>query len=308
MQINNNNLENNLIGGNEEKIGEDKKDIRLRDKMDEIIKNIEHDKNECNEKQLKDIIILIDCNSSNKLTVDSFIDVTKTILKNYLTNNDRLGVFLLINENRIICPMMCKCEIDTLNFSKDLDTYSDKLFRSNSSLGREVIRDSLKGDESDKYTGSQDSFSSEYEENKDCNSYEMEIEETIKSLNYCINYLKMKEINTNEKFFIYFNTNVKKIMDYLRDIGDNSYMQESSYDSKEPKKVEIHKDKKIHFLLVGKINSEENEAEIYKKRLLQYFGSKSEIIPFDNMKKIKSILSSNSIINDNVIFPNEVYK
>ena len=97
--------------------------------MNEIIKNIEHDKNECNEKQLKDIIILIDCNSSNKLIIDSFIDVTKTILKNYLTNNDRLGVFLLINENRIICPMMCKCEIGILNFSKDLDTYSDKLFR-----------------------------------------------------------------------------------------------------------------------------------------------------------------------------------
>ena len=311
MQINNNNLENNLIGGNEEKIGEDKKDIRLRDKMDEIIKNIEHDKNECNEKQLKDIIILIDCNSSNKLTVDSFIDVTKTILKNYLTNNDRLGVFLLINENRIICPMMCKCEIDTLNFSKDLDTYSEKLFRKerlDSSLGREIIRDRLEVDESDKYTGSQDSFSSEYGENKDYNSYEMEIEETIKSMNYCINYLKMKEINTNEKFFIYFNTNIKKIMDYLKDTRDNSYMQESSYESNNKKKVDIHKDKKIHFLLVGKINSEENEPDVYKKTLLQYFGSKSEIIPFDNMKKIKSILSSNSIINDNVIFPNEVYK
>jgi hypothetical protein len=26
------------------------------------------------------------------------------------------------------------------------------------------------------------------------------------------------------------------------------------------------------------------------------------------MKKIKSILSSNNIINDNIIFPNEVYK
>ena len=97
-------------------------------------------------------------------------------------------------------------------------------------------------------------------------------------------------------------------MDYLRDTRDNSYMQESSYESEDKKKVEIHRDKKIHFLLVGKINSEENEPDIYKKTLLQYFGSKSEIIPFDNMKKIKSILSSNSIINDNVIFPNEVYK
>ena len=307
-QINNNNIENNLIGGNEDKTVEDKKDIKLRNKIDEIIKNIENDKNECDEKQLKDIIILIDCNSTNKLTIDSFIDVTKTILKNYLTNNDRLGVFLLLNENRIICPMMCKCEIDTLNFSKDLDTYSDKLFRKDrldSSLGKEIIRDRLEVDESDKYTGSQESFSSEYGENKDYNPYELEIGDTIKSLNYCINYLKMKEINTSEKFFIYFNTNIKKIMDYLR---DSNNIIVNSYESHVKKKVDIHKDKKIHFLLVGKVNSEENEPDVYKKTLLQYFGSKSEIIPFDNMKKIKSILSSNSIINDNVIFPNEVYK
>ena len=119
----------------------------------------------------------------------------------------------------------------------------------------------------------------------------------------------MKEINSNEKFFIYFNTNVKKIMDYLMDIRDYTDTQKISYNSGgKSKKVDLHKDKKIHFLLVGKLNSEENEAEVYKKVLLQYFGSKSEMIPFDNMKKIKSILSSNSIINDNIIFPNEVYK
>ena len=135
----------------------------------------------------------------------------------------------------------------------------------------------------------------------------MEIEDTIKSLNYCINYLKMKEINTNEKFFIYFNENVTKIMDYLSGKPDKSKI-ENSPASYPKKNIDIHRDKKIHFLLVGKINSEEKEPDIYKKILLQYFGSKSEIIPFDNMKKIKSILSSNSIINDNVIFPNEVYK
>ena len=32
------------------------------------------------------------------------------------------------------------------------------------------------------------------------------------------------------------------------------------------------------------------------------------MIPYDNMKKIKSILSGNNIINDNIIFPNEIYK
>ena len=52
---------------------------------------------------------------------------------------------------------------------------------------------------------------------------------------------------------------------------------------------------------------QENEEE-YKSSLKEFFGEKSDVIPFDNMKKIKSILSSNNIINDNIIFPNEVYK
>ena len=73
------------------------KSLRLIDKMNDIQEQIIKDINETNEKQLKDIIILIDCNRCIKLVVDSYIDVTKTILKNYLTNNDRIGVFFLLN-------------------------------------------------------------------------------------------------------------------------------------------------------------------------------------------------------------------
>lgn len=91
-----------------------------------IKEKVNNDINECNEKQLKDILIIIDCNLSNKAAIDSYVDVTKTILKNYLTNNDRIGVFMLMTEYRIICPMMCKSEVDMLNFHKDLDTYSEK--------------------------------------------------------------------------------------------------------------------------------------------------------------------------------------
>ena len=298
---------------NDEKNNEDKKDIKLIDKMKNIMEIIFNDINECNEKQLKDIIILIDFNSSNKLTIDSYIDVTKTILQNYLTNNDRLGVFLLINENRIICPMLRKCEIDILNFSKDLDNYSDKLFKKeklDSSLGNETIQEKLEIQESESFRNFQDnSFSSDgFRDNKEyINNYELLIEDIIKSLNYCINYLKMKEINTNEKFFIYFNTNIKKLMDYLMDLKDSKDVPNNSYESSSKSNIDLKKDKTIHFLLVGQVGSE-NVADTYKKVLLQYFGSKSELIPFDNMKKIKSILSSNSIINDNIIFPNEVYK
>ena len=310
------NVNINGLNGFEEVDFEENQNIKIIEKMRIILEHILEDINECNEKQLKDIIILIDFNYADKLTVDSYIDVTKTILKNYLTNNDRIGVFLLIKENRIICPMMRKCEIDILNFSKDLDKYSDKLFnkeRMDSSFGNEVIKKQLDRDDSESFKNFQDnssSFSSNNFEQKKENTiyFEMSIEDTIKSLNYCINYLKMKEINTNEKYFIFFNTNIKKIMDYLLDVNDDIDLENISKDSSENKKIELQRDKKIHFLLVGKVNSSQNEFEIYKKVLLQYFGLKSEMIPFDNMKKIKSILSSNSIINDNIIFPNEVHK
>jgi hypothetical protein len=309
------NINNDVsLNGNIDNESEDKKDIKIIDKMRIIIEHIFTDLSECNEKQLKDIIILIDCNYTDKLTVDSYIDVTKTIIKNYLTNNDRLGVFLLVSENIIICPMMRKCEIDILNFSKDLDKYSDKFFkrerereRVDSPLGSEIMQEKLEVEESQSNNSKNNSFSSDdFQENNNTNYYEMNVEDTVKSINYCINYLKMKEINTNEKFFIYFNTN-KKMMEYLMDIRDNVDIRNNSIDIGR-KRVDLQKDKKIHFLLVGKTNSDENGIEAYKKVLLQYFGTKSEMIPFDNMKKIKSILSSNSIINDNITFPNEVYK
>ena len=93
-------------------------------------------------------------------------------------------------------------------------------------------------------------------------------------------------------------------MDYLI----NNDTEVLSSESEGIKRIDLKSDKKINFLLVGKVGKEGDQSEIYKKVLLQYFSSKSELIPFDNMKKIKSILSSNSIIYDNVIYPNEIYK
>ena len=115
---------------------------------------------------------------------------------------------------------MYKYEIDIFNFSKDLDNYSEKLFRKelDSSLGNEIIQEKLEVEESESNRYSQEnSFESdEFGDKKDnINANGMSIENLIKSLNYCINYLKMKEINTNEKFFIYFNSNIKIFMDYL---------------------------------------------------------------------------------------------
>ena len=91
----NNNKNNNNNNNNEEgKDSEEKNENTFKDEMEDIISEISTDINECNAKQSKDIVILIDFNlylndskniSNNK--IDSFIDQAKTILNNYLSNN-----------------------------------------------------------------------------------------------------------------------------------------------------------------------------------------------------------------------------
>ena len=111
----------------EGKDSDEKSENTFGKEMEIIKEEIEKDISECNAKQSKDLIILIDFNSydmdsnnNNNITnkVESFIDTTKTILNNYLSNNDRLGVFIFTNQYQIMCPLMCKDEIDINNFSK----------------------------------------------------------------------------------------------------------------------------------------------------------------------------------------------
>ena len=316
IQIQDDNPVNNFyINSNKEKELLLGKSVKLIDKMKSIIENINNDINETNENQLRDIIVLIDCNYCNKLEVDSYIDVTKTILRNYLTNNDRIGVFYLINEYRIICPMMRKEDIDIISFNKDLDISCEKIFKKEkieySSLVNEEIQGKINSESFESFPESKhNSFndsSSEFKDNGDyTNKRKVKIDDKIKSINYCISYLKMKEINTNEKYFIFFCSNIKEFMTYLTEMKNQHYLNNLSYESNQKNKISLKKEKDINFLLVGKFRHESEEE--YKSSLLEFFDSKSDLIPFDNMKKIKSILSSNNIINDNIIFPNEVYK
>ena len=65
------------------------------------------------------------------------------------------------------------------------------------------------------------------------------------------------------------------------------------------------------FLLVGKNNKNEIDNNInndIEKLIINKFWSKSEAIEFENMKKIKTILSKNKVIKDEIIHPNEIYK
>ena len=76
----------------------------------------------------------------------------------------------------------------------------------------------------------------------------------------------------------------------------------------------INEEKETTFLLVGK-NAKiiENkfdldEKEKMNKIILDKFGERSEIIDFENMKKIKNILSKNNYVKDEIIYPNEIFK
>ena len=42
--------------------------------------------------------------------------------------------------------------------------------------------------------------------------------------------------------------------------------------------------------------------------ILSKYGENSEIIYFENMKKINTILSNNKVIKDEIFYPNEIYK
>ena len=47
--------------------------------------------------------------------------------------------------------------------------------------------------------------------------------------------------------------------------------------------------------------------QIEGKFIEEKFGEKSELIDFENMKRIQTILASNNVIKDEIIFPNEIY-
>ena len=118
----------------------------------------------------------------------------------------------------------------------------------------------------------------------------------IEAINYINNYSRIKEGIKNEKYFILFtdifNINLEfvKIRKYFNNLKE---------------------DKKVIFLLVGKNNKNEIDNNInndIEKLIINKFGSKSETIEFENMKKIKTILSKNKVIKDEIIHPNEIYK
>ena len=287
----------------------------------EELKNIKEiilqDISECNAKQEKDTIILIDFNIYNKneynsstktYKIDAFIDETILILNNYLSSSDRLGVLIYSNSYQIICPLMPVNKIDNKNFSKDLIYNKNKIFN------KKNVVEEFNSNEYDfkkdgiefninKYISSENSQEESLEIEDKEEIYYDKIKGLVKSINYLNTYSKMKESVKNEKFIILF----------------TDLLNMQSIEDKQIQKflVDLRGDKTIIFLLVGKnkkfkikrssmnLNLSDKKTE---ELFLDKFGEKSEIIYFENMKKIKAILSNNKVIKDEIFYPNEIYK
>ena len=125
----------------------------------------------------------------------------------------------------------------------------------------------------------------------------------MEAINYINIYIKMKEEVENEKYIIIFT-------DFLN-------IQEGDDEKIINILNNIEGDIKAILLLIGKsitINPAKDKKNIFRKNvnleelILNNFGEKSQVINFDNIKKIKTILSNNNVIKDEIIYPNELYK
>ena len=110
----------------------------------------------------------------------------------------------------------------------------------------------------------------------------------------------MKKDIKNEKYVILFTDSLN-----IQSIDDTENIEIIFNNLKE--------DKKVILILVGKINVEihqKNDSSTVnlEELILSKFNEKSEVINFENMKRIKTILSSNNVIKDEIVYPNEIYK
>jgi hypothetical protein len=204
---------------------------------------------------------------------------------------------------------MCKKHIDIDNFSKDLNYYKKKFFNESNETDENFISENDLQNEFQP-NSNEDNFS---EPRSQIDSDEDDKREgdilifsgLLKSINYVINYIKIKEAVENEKYIILFT-----------DVFNFSKVTEEEIGKKFSS---INKDKEIHFILAGKnskkiLNNEkelsnyDDDAKKLNGIIVDKFGDKSEVIVFENMKKIKTILSNNNVIKDEILFPNEIYK
>jgi len=221
-----------------------------------------------------------------------------------MSNNDRLSAFIYKDQHKMVCPLINKNEIDITNFYQDLFFYRNSIYYPNETEILTEKENSLY-DINNENTNTQKNYSSKESEQDSLYNIESNnsnnannIEGLITSLNYMEKYLCSKQKENKEKYIILFTDlfSIYKICD--ENIKKNFEM--------------INENKEIILLFVGKENngSEDKveEEDILDNIIKNKFGKKSEIIYFENMKKIGKILMNNFEIKDEIVYPNEIYK
>ena len=285
--------------------------ISFGEKIEAIKRTLILDISECNAKQEKDIIILIDFNNyegkegnlNNKSeNIDLFIDETILILNNYLSLHDRFAVIIYSNLYQIICPLMRVNEIDNNSFSKDLINYKNNIFEEDNETEEYDIdlKDfNSRGNNNINELSQEDSY--ELSDNEE-NNYN-KLKGLVKTINYINTYSKMKEEEKNEKYLILFSDLLN--IQVNEDEKIRIICEKLNWD-KETIFILVCKNKKI-FLKDEKKDMIRND-KLFEELFLNKFGGKSEIIYFENLVKLKNILANNNVIKDEIIYPNEIYK
>ena len=299
----------------------EKNNITFKNKIEmiklDLLRNIE----ELNAKKEKDIIILIDFNIYNKkekeiyinsCNIDSIFEETYTILNNYLSDTDRFCLVIYSDKYQIICPLIKVDLIDNESFSKDLINYKNKISNKNKEIDEyninfEEIKDkdiiiNLEGNNIGENSEEKEEEEEEPEINEEGIKNYDRIIGLVKTINFLTNYIRIKEEANNEKYIIFFtelfninlfkNDQVGKIFENLK--GDKEIILLLILNNK-------NFNEKSEYIFVEKNNSIEN-------LILNKFRENSELISFDNINKIKTILSNNKVIKDNIIYPNEIFK
>jgi hypothetical protein len=100
--------------------------IKFIDGIKMIINEVNKDIEECNIKQLKDVLFILDRNFCDDLMLKSFIEEIKIIIQNNLNTKDRLGLVLFEKQYYIICPLTTKKNIDISSIFSDLNNKINK--------------------------------------------------------------------------------------------------------------------------------------------------------------------------------------
>ena len=204
----------------------------------------------------------------------------------------------------MICPLINKNEIDINNFHQDLFFYRNSIYYPNETKTLTEKENSIY-DINNENINTQKNYSSKESEQDSLYNIESNnsnnannIEGLMNSINYLENYLCKQRNEDEEKYIILFTDlfSIYKISD--ENIKKNFEM--------------INENKEIILLFVGKENNGRDDKgedeDILENIIKNKFSEKSEIIYFENMKKIGKILMNNFEIKDEIVYPNEIYK